>query len=291
MKISKKSFILIFAAFIFVNFACRRAAKDFSSPAEYDLGHPDKFLMPDELLEISGIAFHNLNPDLVYSIQDEDGRVFSQKWGVKKPVVCKFGSKGDYEDVAIMKDQIFVLKSNGSIYSFPITESTNEKAADVREWKKTLPKGEYEGLYADESSSKLYVLCKNCEIDKKKAQATGYILDYDPASRAVVSNGTFSINTKEIDALGEKVGAGLRASAISRNPVSKAWYVLSSVNKMLVVLDQSWAVKSVHRLDSGVFNQPEGLAFDRAQNLYISNEGDEITNGNILRFRYNTAHK
>jgi hypothetical protein len=280
---------VLIAAMVMASFACKHAAKEFDSPEGYDLAKADKFVMPDELLEISGIAFHKRDPKVVYSIQDEDGRVYSQSWGVKKSFDTKFGTKGDYEDVGILKDQIFVLKSNGNIYGFPIAECTKENAAGVQEWKKTLPKGEYEGLYADESSSKIYVLCKNCELDKKKSHVTGYILNYNPDSATLTSSETFKINTDEITALGQDVGKGFRPSAITQNPVSKAWYILSSVNKMLVVLKPDWTVTSVYRLDSGVFNQPEGLAFDQAQNLYISNEGDEVTNGNILKFKFNSA--
>jgi uncharacterized protein YjiK len=60
---------------------------------------------------------------------------------------------------------------------------------------------------------------------------------------------------------------------------------------MLVVTTPDWSIKSVHHLDSGIFNQPEGIAFDKSQNLYISNEGDEISNGNILKFKYQSTAK
>jgi hypothetical protein len=290
MKIYKHHIrILLLVAMVMANLACQQASKAVSSPKDYDLSEGEKFVMPDELIEISGIAFQNLDPKVVYSIQDEDGRVYSQKWGIKKSVDTKFGTKGDYEDLAILKDQIFVLKSNGHVYGFAVSETTKDKAEGVQEWKEILPKGEYEGLYADQSGSKLYVLCKNCELDKKKPQSTGYILDYNPASKELAPSGTFIIHTDEIASSKQNTGKNFRPSAISQNPVTKSWYILSSVNKVLVVLDQKWSVTSVYHLDSGKFNQPEGLAFDQAQNLYISNEGDEITNGNILRFKFRPA--
>ena len=41
---------------------------------------------------------------------------------------------------------------------------------------------------------------------------------------------------------------------------------------MLVMADENWKVKSVYPLNPSLFVQPEGIAFDRQQNLYISNE-------------------
>ncbi len=61
-------------------------------------------------------------------------------------------------------------------------------------------------------------------------------------------------------------------SALAQNPLTREWFVLSSVNKLLVITDENWKVKSVYPLDPSVFNQPEGIAFDQQQNLYISNE-------------------
>ena len=45
-----------------------------------------------------------------------------------------------------------------------------------------------------------------------------------------------------------------------------------------------WKIKNVYQLDPAIFHHPEGIAFDEQSNLYISNEGDETQNGNILKF-------
>lgn len=266
-------------------YACKPVASKFSSPVGYDLEHPEKFNMPESLLEISGIAFYKGKADTVYSIQDEEGSVFRQKWGVKHQKNVSFASKGDYEDIAIFNEKVFVLKSNGHLYSFPFSETVKEKAEHVKVSKKLVPKGEYESLYADPETQKVYVLCKSCPVDKKKKTSTGYVLNYDLKLDSLIPESTFSIDLEQIKKLNPKLKASLSPSALTKNPKTKEWYILASANKLLVIADENWKVKQVHRLNSSIYNQPEGIAFDNDMNLYISNEGDELTNGNILKFK------
>lgn len=287
---TKSLYIMPFVALV-AFYACKPVASKFSSPAGYDLEHPEKFSMPESLLEISGIAFYKGIPDTVYSIQDEEGSVFRQKWNVKKQQNVRFGDKGDYEDLAIFNERVFVLKSNGHLYSFPFAETVNEKAVDVKERKKLVPKGEYESLYADPETNKVYVLCKSCPVDKKKKTVSGYVLDYQSKIDSLIPESTFKIDLEQLKALNPKLKASLSPSALTKNPRTKEWYILASANKLLVIADENWKVKEVHRLNSAIYNQPEGIAFDKNMNLYISNEGDELTNGNILRFKYNTSVK
>ena len=284
--------ILLFAAIAVIGaMACKPVTNKFSSPKGYNLNSPEKFIMPEDLLEISGIAFQNTDGKTIYSIQDEDGKLFAQNWGIKKATSVKFGSKGDYEDLAIYKQTAFILKSSGSLYVLPVADINKKKSLSVREWKKILPKGEYESMYMDEATHKLYVLTKNSTDDHKARISTGYIFNYDPATGNIAFSSDFKLKAKEIEAMGQEIRTGLKASALSRNPVTKEWYILSSVNKILVVAGPDWKVKSVHRLDSSIFNQPEGLAFDNQRNMYISNEGDELSNGNILKFKFNPSAK
>ncbi|MEJ7559462.1 MAG: SdiA-regulated domain-containing protein [Pedobacter sp.] len=258
----------------------------YSNPAGYDLKAGEKFNMPSSLLEISGIAFNKANSDTVYSIQDEDGKVYKQKWDVKKQKNTKFASKGDFEDLTIIDNSLIVLKSNGSFYMLPLVETDKKETKQVKEVKDLIPKAEYESIYADEQSKDVFVLCKSCPQDKKNKQVTGYQLRYDALNKNLDSIGTFVIDLKPLPQLNRKLKATLSPSAIAKNSLTSEWYILSSANKLLVVTDLGWKVKAVHKLNSTVFNQPEGLAFDSQNNLFISNEGDEITDGNIIKFKY-----
>ncbi len=237
--------------------------------------------MPESLHEISGISFHRQNNDTVYAIQDEDGKLFKLAWHKKKQYHSKFARKGDYEDLAIVGEKVYILKSNGNLYSFPFANAAYEDLDEVREWKHLLPEGEYESLYGDDATNKLYVLCKNCKGDNKKDVVPGYILQ---TGDSVYQVGTFSIDVHEIKKITGKVKRGFRPSAMAKNTLNNKWYILSAVNRMLVVTDSIWSVKEVCALSTKSFNQPEGIAFDKFGSMYISNEGDDFAEGNILKF-------
>lgn len=282
--IYKKLVYTIFALVATVTYGCKNPEGKYTSPKGYDLNHPDKFNMPESLLEISGIAFYHDKSDTVYSIQDEDGDLFRQAWGKKKQWHMTFGPKKDYEDLAILKETVIVLNSDGSLYAFPFAERLKEKVENLNIFKDILPKGEYESIYADQQTNQLYLLCKNCKTDKKDKHMSGTIFTYNDSKKELISSGNFSMDLSALIADETILKSGLKASALTRDPHTGEWYILSSVNKLLIVATPDWKVKSVHKLNSSIFNQPEGLAFDDQMNLYISNEGDELTDGNILKF-------
>lgn len=275
---------LLILASITLLFACKPAVKSSNAQAkEYDLSKGEKFNMPESLLEISGIAFNSYNPDTVYAIQDEEGRLFSLSWGIKKAISTKFAPRGDYEDLAILNNHVYVLKSSGDIYGFALNIKSGDISESTQAWDDFLPKAEYESLYADEAEQTLYVLTKSA--GKKKKNTLGYKINVDKNTKDLGTITEFTLDQDAVESMGFKLKSGLRVSALSRHPKSKEWYMLSSAEKLLVVATPDWQIKAVYDLDASTFNQPEGIAFDKNNNLYISNEGDEITNGNIRKFK------
>jgi uncharacterized protein YjiK len=285
-KIYKKCKWYLLAIVFVLFYACKPAANKYTAPEGYNFDQPEKFNMPGSLLEISGFAFNKGDARVVYSIQDEEGKLFRQNWDEIKQTNVRFSSRGDYEDVAIIDETVFVLKSSGTLVVFPLTEINKEQTEQVKEWKKILAKGEYEGLYADEKNQTLYVICKNCDVDKKSKNSSGYVLKYKADEDSITLANEFHINGDQLEDVGHKIKSGLKPSALAKNPRTGEWYMLSSVHKLLVIADPDWKIKAAHQLNSSTFNQPEGIAFDKDFNLYISNEGDEITSGNILKFNY-----
>ncbi len=281
-----KVVIYVAAMFSLFGFSCAQSQqKALPSPKGYNLNKPVKFKMPDNLLEISGIAFNQGNASTFYAVQDEEGKLFFGQLGAERVSHTKFGKHGDYEDVAICGNSVIVLKSNGKFYTFPLNEIKEPELTNVQEQNGLLPGGEYESMYADETARKLYVLCKNCDDEKTTKSSTGYVFDV-AANGTLKAAGTFKIAVKQIRQLTGDKKINFRPSAMAKNPVTKEWYIVSSVNKMLVVANAGWNITAVYDIDHKVFLQPEGLAFDKQGNMYISNEGDEFARGNILKFNY-----
>ena len=269
------------ALFAVLLLGCNPSADEEETVKNYRLDNPDKFSMPESLLEISGITFYKGNNDTVYAVQDEQGRLFRIAWGVKRQVNAKFGKQGDYEDVAIVNEKVIILKSNGSLVTFPFADRIYAEVDSAREWKHLLPEGEYEGMYGDDASGNLYVICKNCAGDNSKNMVSGYIYHIGDS---IYQSGTFQVDVDQIKSFTGKVKRGFRPSGLAKNPVTSEWFMVSAVNKLLVVTDNNWKIKEACLLNGNTFNQPEGIAFDNAGNMYISNEGDDFSQGNILRF-------
>jgi hypothetical protein len=259
--------------------------QDYKSPVGYDLTKPIKYVMPDSLHEISGISFYQGKSDMLYAEEDEHGRVYYLHLGDKTAKYTEFKPTGDFEDMAICGDQIVMLQSNGVLFTLPFAEVGKPQTTKAQKWDNILPEGEYEGLYADEKANQVYVLCKHCAMDKTSKTNSGFIFDL-AADGSIKRSNDFSVNVKHIEDIAGQSVIKFHPSALVRCPSSGEWWVLSSVNKMIVVLDDKWKVREVYKLDPELFIQPEGITFDNQNNLYISNEGGQTRSANVLKFAY-----
>jgi len=293
-KISTTS-ILVLLTVVFMGAACVNAnnddkkASDTSAAVEgpkaalpYDLDNPVKYNMPQSLFEISGIVFRSGNANEVFAIQDEDGDLFHLGLTDKQAQSTKFGGKGDYEDLTIINDNVIILKSNGELHHFPIAEINKAEVVDVTKTKDLVPKAEYEGLAADEKAGTIYILTK--EVKKGKSNQTD-IFSFKFNGGRFEQGDTYALANKDIESVSGESKVKFRPSALAKNPSTGEWYILSSINKLLVTTDANFKVKAAYPLNGDLFNQPEGIAFDKDNNLYISNEGGTLSAGNILMFK------
>lgn len=264
--------------------ACAQTPKSYKSPKGYDLNNGQRTILPDVLHELSGIAFQKERADLIFANEDESGKVYFFPPDDPTLQEVKFGGPGDYEGIAISNGYVIVLESEGTIHTFPYADVRQKSTTDIKIGKNLVPKENYESLAAASVDSLLYVLCKECDTDKGTSSVTGYMLG--PSKDGEVSNkGGFKIDEEQIDRLSSLRGKRFRPSALTFNTLTNEWYILSSVNKMLVTANEKWQITGAYPLDPSLFNQPEAIAFDQNGNLYIGNEGgDKMGNGTLLKF-------
>ncbi len=255
-----------------------------AGPAGYDLGVPKKYVVAESLHEISGICFLRNNPDTMYAIEDETGRLFHFHLGDNRYPAYKFGGHGDYEDLTILNaDEFVVLRSDGTLFVFPVGLVWGGDKKAVKVYDHILPKGEYEGVFGDEDGA-LIALCKNCPDDNQRDEVSAYRLRYDDKHVLRLREHFFvQIPASKLHSIHSKIR--FHPSGVARHPLTKEWYIVSSVNRALIVLDDQWKMKGLYDLDPVLFKQPEGLAFDSKGDMYISNEGVQ-GNANVLYFPY-----
>ncbi|MEO6538202.1 MAG: SdiA-regulated domain-containing protein [Ferruginibacter sp.] len=248
---------------------CKNSAKkgEFRNSDMYDISKPHIINLPQELDEISGIAYYAKDTS-VFAIVDEDGLLF--KVPIKYPDQARewrFEEKKDFEDL-ILKDSIFyTLVSNGNIIAIKF-EGSKKISTDKLDFGNTTKKeNEFESLYFDDSTGKMIVLCKDCEDDKKKKVSSFY---YDDSSKSFLPYMEIDVTVIAKKLKMDKLS--LKPSAAAINPVTKDLYILCSVSKLLVITDRLGNFKDVFKLNPEIYKQPEGLAFTPAGDLIISNE-------------------
>jgi uncharacterized protein YjiK len=290
MVVKKNLFIFFLISMLPAFVKCGQAQehdkdKQYPSPPGYQLNNPYVINLKTELDEISGVSFYPKDTS-VFAISDDKGSLYKIYVKYKSRVEkWKFAKANDFEDLVLADSIFYVLASDGSINTFKYDSekpsvSTYETALEGD--------NEFETLYKDEATKKLVMICKDCEADTK-GTVTAY--SFDPSTQTFSDDPFFVIDATQITAKLPKEKGKFKPSAACINPVTHELYIISSVNKALVVADTKGNVKEVYPLNPSLYKQPEGLTFTPSGDLIISNEQAEIGSANILIFKYKSAVK
>jgi uncharacterized protein YjiK len=234
--------------------------------------------LPDELEEVSGIAFIDKNN--IACIQDEDGIIFI--YNLKRSKIEKeipFGDSGDYEGVAVAGKTAYVLESDGTIYRVDNFLSDPK----VSEYETRLSENnDVEGLAYDKKNNRLLLAVK--DKDPVSEDYKG-IYAFDLKENKLAKKPAFKLqfDEKVFDDISEKDKQDIfKPSEVILDPASGEIYLVEGEDPQLLILDASGKAKALYDLDKDDFPQPEGLAFDRDGAFYISNEGEPGTIHKVL---------
>jgi len=278
-------YILISSVGLLLFSGCKRQNQDrYSSPPGYNLERPTIIKLPPYLDEISGIAFYPKDKSIM-AINDEKGwlyKIFTtgnmpiQKW--------KYTKGSDFEDLVLHDSTFYVLESGGRIGSFSFV---NKDSVHFTEHKLPVPgKNEFEILYHDEKANQLVMLCKDCEVDDKNSLTSW---GYDLGAQQFKVEPYYVIDVRKIEALMNEKKVKFKPSAAAIHPLTGDLFIISSINKVMVVADRTGNPKALYRLNPALYKQPEGMTFTPDGHLLISNESADIGAANILLFKYNKA--
>ncbi len=276
-----RSALPVYILFSMVFFACDRKTKEYYSPPYYNLNKPYIIKLPSELKEISGIAYYGKDNSL-FAESDDKGCLY--KIFLNKPADIrkwKFSHKRDYEDIVLHDSAFYILNNNGDIVSLSFLKDsliTHEYSFPEN------GKYEFESLYYDDKLQKLVLLCKDCEIDKN---GTVSAYNFDPQQFTYSSS--YTIDARNIIEMTRPLSTRYKPSGASVNPVTGELYILSSINKLLVVAERNGKIKEIYHLDPSLFNHPEGITFTPNGGLFISNEAGKMQPATILFFQFKNA--
>ena len=249
--------------------------KDFEP--EYSI--QQKWDMPNRLEEISGMDF--VDNDRMAAIQDEEGIIFIYNLSTKKiEREIDFGKSGDYEGLAIVENDAFVLRSDGVIFEVNNYLAENPNVTKHETFIKA--KHNAEGLCADLKNERLLLAVKDRD---PLSNNTKGIYAFDLKTKKLLQTPAYAIDLE--DPIFENVKTKnkltvMMPSEVNINPKTGEVYITDGRNPKLLVLSPDGDSKKLYLLKREQFYQPEGLAFRKNGDFFISNEGHSDP-ANILK--------
>lgn len=267
--------------------------KQLSSTFPYELSHPSQLIeLPKKLKEISGLSYYEPKQCLV-AVQDEKGILYTIDVASNHIEQHTFSADGDYEGLACKQDLVYALRADGVLFKISGLAQTNQDSLYTKVVDTNLGEiNETEGLAYDQQQDRLLIACKQSALIGKKEHSQRGIYEYrfvddsfnvDPV--VLLDRKDFKASVKDLLKQSPnykhyrkiirkaKKEHPLRPTGIAIHPQTGYWYLLSTAGHSLIVTNPSGKIQSIQRLPSTLFEQPEGICFDPAGNLFIATEG------------------
>ncbi len=245
----------------------------------------EKWELPAVLKEVSGIVY--LDEQRFACVQDEDGIIFifnTETSEIEKEI--KFAGDGDYEGLALVDQNAYVVRSDGTLFEVENwrggSPKTNEFATALTE------DHNIEGLCYDATNNRLLLAIKDEEPGDKDYKG---IYEFDLDSKTLADEPAYRINLTDESFKNLKVKDRqdlISPSEINIHPKTGEIYILEGKDPKLLILDSNGKIKLLEELNKKDFPQAEGLTFSPEGDLFISNEGGKKS-GNILKVSLNLS--
>ena len=231
-----------------------------------------RWKLPGRLEEISGLAMtlddhllaHNDEKAVIYEIDYRKGEIIKafQLADMKAPV------NGDFEGIAVVKDQVYLVTSSGRI--FEGSRGADAESVLYNIYATGVGKDyEIEGLAYDASQGVLLLMCKNPRRADLKEQLVIYHWSID--EKQLIKDAHIVIPVIEFTRHIE--GKEFQPSGIERHPVSGNYFVIAARQRAIAEITPAGQVVAANRFPAEWHRQPEGITFAADGALIIADEG------------------
>ena len=217
--------------------------------------------LPDQLAEISGLTVQG---DELLAVEDEDGKIY--RLGLSDGALrshAEFWKDGDYEGIEVVDDELWVVKSTGTLYRVLRQGTAEQQVEKFNTW--LTGDNDVEGLGYDAAGNRLLLACKTDARDDGRPKEDRYVFAFDLATRVLGKEAVYVIDR------GEEL-EDFAPSSLAVQPGTGDVYLTSSVKNQLLVLTADGEQKGLYQLDKELLPQAEGLTFGPDGTLYLSTE-------------------
>lgn len=236
-------------------------------PIAYEI--VNNWQLPEVLDEVSGIDWIGANK--LACIQDEDGVIFI--FNLKTSALeqrIKFAGPGDYEDIRVVENTAYILRSDGEIFEVKDYLSGNPK---TKTYSNFLTEDQnLESLAWDKSNERLLLAIKDRE---PKDNTYKGIYQFSLTSKELQKKPGYRLYMEDslLKDRKTKLHKKLEPSALAIHPGNNNFYILDGRAPQLVIADSDMKLMKRFALGKDDFAQAEGLTFSKNGRIFISNEG------------------
>ncbi len=252
---------------------CKQPDKKSIPPvARYEIekGTPRVYELAKPLKEISGIAFVPGGALLAHN--DEDAAVFlldPANGTITKTIALEHaGGKGDFEDIAVAGNRVFIVRSDGALFAFDYPVAGDVASCERYETGLTA-RHNVEGLCYDPATDALLLACKEWPGSGMKGMRAVY--SFSMRDMALHSKPRFTLALNKITA--HTSGGEFMPSGIAWNQHTGTFFVIAARGNAILELAADGRIISQSQLPVKLHRQPEGIAIHPDGALYIANEG------------------
>lgn len=265
---------------------CANAQKNRPDGAiPYDMKRPAQvFKLPALLVEVSALT--DVDDGTLACVHDESASVYFLSTGTGSIVdSVAFDGPADMEGLTRVGNTYFALRSDGLIYRLSDRASRMQVLDTFRI---DVPNKNIEGLGFDDRTGMILISPKDFAKGSKEGKDERIIYALDPEATMKAPRTILKVSLDKLEkqaaAKGievprtkkkgkERSALKLRYSSVAVHPVSHHYYLLSAVDRTLLVLDRQGDLVDLVLLDGKLLPKAEGITFLPNGDMWLSSEG------------------